>query len=131
MLVYQRVLLSSTAPIDLRKARRHEAPNPPMCGHRNAITMELCHLQQGLHTGMVQVAINETYGGFHQWGGTPSHHPFPDGILPYKPSNLGASPFVEKPISQNFRTSQNMCGVFPCWDSICPMAQWMWAKRSL
>ena len=38
-------------------------------------------------------------GGFHSHGGTPSHHPFLDGIFPYKPSSYGGSPMtMESPI---------------------------------
>ena len=38
------------------------------------------------------VFMAKLFGGFHKWalnGGTPSHHPFLDGIFPYKPSIMG------------------------------------------
>ena len=39
------------------------------------------------------------YGGFLSPGGTPSHHPFLDGIFPYNPSSYGGTPIViETPI---------------------------------
>ena len=47
---------------------------------------------------------------------TPSHHPFLDGIFPYKPSILGYPPFMETPIygkSPFFMGKSTIDGRFP------------------
>ena len=43
----------------------------------------------------------QTYGGFLSHGGTPSHHPFLDGIFPDNPSILGYPHFRKPPYLQN------------------------------
>ena len=62
--------------------------------------------------------------GFPEIGGTPIHHPFPDGIFPCKPSSYkGVPPLMETPRSSvrsrgrasNSRRRLNLCRFQPPW----------------
>ena len=46
------------------------------------------------HIVLYQQAV---YGGVLGHGGTPSHHPFLDGISPYKPTILGGTTMYGNP----------------------------------
>ena len=47
--------------------------------------------------------VDGWFGGFHKFGGTPSHHPFVDGIFQCKPSSYWGTPFMETHICLSSR----------------------------